>query len=288
MNILLALLIYPGLALVLALGVAFTWLFARQVPAATLLNSAPLRSLAGLAALASLVLTGVGMALLPWPYHPASAWAIIGNPAVLWALFEGSFLLPLLPGFLSPQPLVARAAAREAQIGAAGRCLFWLAAGSGLWLGARWSLLSIPGYILLLLAGLLALPAAMGQGPYGPELSLSQAGAEEGLDVPTSTLVRFARLTRGAALLATLAVALLPAFSGAGTPPALQQRATTQIAPWAGLAIIAGLFVAAALVLRQVSELLPRFTLLGALRTLWRIALPLAVAGLIYLVVIVR
>ncbi|KPV49212.1 hypothetical protein SE17_33895, partial [Kouleothrix aurantiaca] len=133
-----------------------------------------------------------------------------------------------------------------------------------------------------------ALPAAIGLGPFGAERSLGAAGAEAGLDAPTTALVRFARLARGAALLAALSVAVLPAFDGSSVPPALAGRATSAIMPWAGLAIIAGLFVVFALVLRQISVLTPRMTLPGALRWCWRWALPLALAGAVYLAVVTR
>lgn len=286
-NILLTLLVYPGLFLLLSLGALFAWLFERRLPALAP-SAAPLRSLHGVAALASLLLAALGLALLPWPYHPFSGWRAIGVPATLWVLFEGAFLLPLLPGFLAADPLAARAASREAQIGVAGRCVFWLAAGSALWTSVGISPLRAPGHLLLALGGLLALPAAIGLGPFGAERSLSAAGAESGLDAPTVALVRFARLARGAALLAALSVAVLPAFDGSGVPPALAGRADSRIMPWAGLAIIAGLFAVFALVLRQVSVLTPRMTLPGALRWCWRWALPLALAGAVYLAVVTQ
>jgi hypothetical protein len=84
-------------------------------------------------------------------------------------------------------------------------------------------------------------------------------------------LLRFARTMRGAALLATLIVAALPPF----LPP-------SPIVP----AIIAALFLALALLLRRVALALPRLTLPGALRWCWWRALPLAVAGLVYVLIV--
>ncbi len=284
-NIALSLLLFPGLALALVLGVLLGWLLERRWPGRGVLRLGSLRGLPGQVALLSIGLAGAGLALLPWPFHPAAGWAAIGSPALVWALFEAAALLPLLPGYLSPQPLAARAAVREAQIGVAGRCVFWLAAGAALW-GQAWSLPRAPGFVLVALGGLLALPAAIGAGPFGAERSLAPAGAEEGLDEDTKALVRLARSVRGAALIAALGVALLPATWGQSLPPALAGRATSQIQPAIGLAIVALLFAALALSLRQLAGVLPRLTLPAALRWCWLRALPLALVGLIYLAVI--
>jgi len=121
------------------------------------------------------------------------------------------------------------------------------------------------------LAGLLALPAAIGVGPFGAERSLNAAGAEEGLDEATASLVRFARTARGAALLAALIVASLP--------PVLLQ-------PWVALLLIAGLFMLITLLLNRISGALPRLTLPAALHWCWWRALPLAVVGLVYLIIV--
>lgn len=285
LNIVIALLLFPGLALGLALGVLLGVLLERRWPGWGALRVGSLRGLPGQAALLSIGLAGAGLALLPWPFHPAAGWSAIGSPALVWALFEAAALLPLLPGYLSPQPLACRAAVREAQIGVAGRCVFWLAAGAALW-GQSWSLPRAPGFLLVALGGLLALPAAIGAGPFGAERSLAPAGAEEGLDEDAKALVRLARSVRGAALIAALGVALLPAIAGQGVPPALAGRAASQIQPAIALAIVALLFAVLALALRQLAGVLPRLTLPAALRWCWLRALPLALAGLLYLAVI--
>ena len=87
--------------------------------------------------------------------------------------------------------------------------------------GGAWSLPRVPGYLLLGLGWLLALPAAIGVGAFGAERSLALAGAEEGLDEDTQALVRFARLVRGAALTAPRGVALPPGVAGPSGPPRL-------------------------------------------------------------------
>src|SRR5207249_7684455 len=104
------------------------------------------------------------------------------SPLALWAALEGAFLVPLAPGLLRPSPLGARAASREGQMGVAGRFVIWMAIGTALWAGAGWSPAALPGRVLAALAGLMALPAAIGAGPFGAERSLSAAGAEVGLD----------------------------------------------------------------------------------------------------------
>jgi hypothetical protein len=268
-----AILLYPGLALAIVLAVIFRWLAEGRAPRVR--ARIPPLSADGLAGVASILLAALALALLPWPLHLAAGWSWVGSPAALWGALEGAFLAPLLPGLLATAPLAARAAAREAQIGAAGRFVIWLAIGIALWLGAGWATTALPGRALAALAGLLALPAAIGVDPFGAERSLSAAGAEEGLDEATTDLLRFARTLRGAVLLAVLVVASLPGTGGASF-----------VRPPVALTLIAALFLVIALALRRVALALPRLTLPSALRWCWWRALPLAVAGLVYLIVV--
>jgi hypothetical protein len=268
LEMLLSLLVYPGLALVLVLALVFGWLTEGHVRLGWLRGVAR-GSLDGLLSLASILLAALALALLPWPLHLAAGWAWIGRPITLWAALEGAFLLPLLAGLLAPAALGKRATSREAQISVAGRCVIWMAIGIALWTGIDWDARALPGRALGALAGLLALPAAIGAGPFGAERSLNAAGAEEGLDEATASLVRFARIARGAALLAILIVASLPA---------------AMLQPWIALLLIAGLFVFVALLLNRVAGTLPRLPLPAALQWCWWRAMPLAVVGLVYLV----
>ena len=272
----LAFLLYPGLALTLGLALLFGWLSERRF-ALALPRGVSLRGLDGAAALVSVGLAAVALALLPWPLHPAAGWPWIGRPLAIWAALEGAFLLPALPGLLSPVALGARAAVREAQMSLAGRCVVWLALGTALWGGAGWAIADLPGRLLLALAGLAALPAAIGAGPFGAESSLSAAGAEAGLDEASAGLVRFARTARGAALLAALLVVSAPPT--AGTAPFV-------LAPWGALLVIGALFVVVGLLFRQMAGALPRLTLPAALRWCWARALPIALVGLIYTVLV--
>ncbi len=286
LNIAVSILLYPGLALALILALLLTGLTERRLALGRLPGAQALRSLDGLAACASILLAAIALALLPWPYHPAADWSLVGQPIVFWCALEGAFLLGQLPSLLAAAPLAARAAAREVQMNVAGRCVFWLAIGIALWGRAGWALAALPGRLLVGLAGLLALPAAIGVGPFGAERSLSAAGAEEGLDEGTAGLVRLARGVRGAVALAALVVASLPLALGATIPPTLNANDTAPLRPWIILLLCVALFVLVSLLLRQVTLAMPRLTLPAALRWCWWRALPLALAGLIYLIVI--
>src|SRR5262245_24764555 len=119
-NLALSLLLYPGLAFALVLALVFGWLTEGRIRFGWL-RSAAWGSLDGLLSVASMLLSALALALLPWPLHPAAGWAWLDSPVALWAALEGAFLLPLLAGLLAPSPLGARAATREAQINVAGR-----------------------------------------------------------------------------------------------------------------------------------------------------------------------
>jgi hypothetical protein len=163
------------------------------------------------------------------------------------------------------------------QMSGAGRVVVWLALGTARWGGAGWAIVALPGRVLIGLAGILALPIAMGAGPFGAERSLSAAGAEEGLDEATAGLVRFAQRTRGVALFVALLIALVPPSAAGGS---------FSIHPSSALLLVASLFVVVSLALRQVAAVLPRFPLPTALRWCWWRALPLALAGVVYLAVV--
>jgi hypothetical protein len=273
LELILAVLLYPGLALALALALLFRSILEARVPRIAV--RMPLRSADSVVGLASIGLAALALALLPWPLHPLGSSAIVGSPLALWATLEGAFLAPLLPGLLAPSPFAMRAAVREAQIGAAGRFVIWMAIGIALWSASGWGLAALPGRALAGVAGLLALPAGAGVGPFAAERSLSAAGVEEGLDETTADLLRFARSLRAAVLLAALLVASLPsAASGAAVQDPIV------------LLVVVALFVAIVLLLRRFSRILPRLTLPGALRWCWWRALPLAVAGVVYLIVV--
>jgi hypothetical protein len=277
-EVLVALLAYPGLLLAVALGAIYAvsavgrpWGSTLQAFGAALRHPDGLNVERGLN-LASVLLAGVALALLPWPMHP------FGPDPLLWlwswGAFEAAFLLPLLPALRSDNPLVARAALRAAQIGTLGRALLWLALSSSLLLLNDWTAWGPAAqspllvHALALLAAAFAYPCATGWGAYAPEPSLTPAGTEQGLDPPTANLAHAARDVCSAALLAASLLALLPVVL---LPTGL------------GLLMVLLLFWATCTLLQRLTGRTPRMTLQAALRNcLWR-ALPLGAAAAIYL-----
>jgi hypothetical protein len=267
MSIIIALILYPGLLLAIVLGGVFMW-FTSGGAVALVPGVAPLRNAEGRAALAGLLLAVAGLVLLPWPLHPAGSWGPVGNLAAIFAAFEGAWLVPAVPLALRPEARLARAASREMQLAAAGRAVCWLVIGGGLLLGPGRAFGGLPGSTLLVLGGLAALPAAASVGPFAPERSLGVDGPASGLDESTTGLLRWTAAVRGAALLAAVILAALRPLG---------------LAPVPALGLAAALFLVAVALLRPVSLNLPRLTLPGGLRWCWARALPLALAGVIYL-----
>jgi hypothetical protein len=260
-----ALLIYPGVGLCAALTLLVGVLIGERATFRGLRPARGWRSFDGIAALSSMLLAALALALAPWPLHPAAGSAPVGNPWLLLLAIEGAFLIPALAGLLAPSAQAARAAMREAQIGVAGRVVLWLAIGAGLWQAAEWSGSAPVGRALIAIALVLALPAAIGHGPFGAERSLNAAGAEDGLDGATADLLRLARLVRGVALMAIAIIAMLP-----------------PVAPIVALPLFTGLLILAGYGLRRAAAL-PRLTLPAAVRWCWWPALPLAIAGALWL-----
>jgi hypothetical protein len=279
-EVIVALLAYPGLLLAVALGVVYAVTAVGRPWGSTIqaLGTA-LRQPAGwnvehVVYLASVLLAGVGLALLPWPQHPFDPDPLLWMWS--WGALEAAFLLPLLPTLRAANPLIARAAMRSAQIGVLGRALLWLALGSSLLLLNDWAAWGPAGspllvHALALLAAAFAYPCATGWGAYEPEPSLTPAGTEQGLEPPTARLAHAARDVRSGALLAASLLALLPVVL---LPSGL------------GLLMLLLLFWATCTLLRRLTGRSPRLTLQAALRNcLWR-ALPLGAAAAIYLGVI--
>ena len=268
MNLFQSLLLYPGLLFTLVLGAAYRGLVERDIRGASV--KLPRPGFEATASVASVLLAALGLALLPWPFSPVAGAGVFGSPLASWLAFEGAFLLPLLPGLLAESPLASRAALREAQIGLAGRVIFWLAAGA-LWQSTLLSTTTAPGWLLLALGGVLALPAAIGFGPFGADRALTPSGAEHGLDAATAGLARMARTSRAGAITAALALAIVP---------------QTQIRPPLALLLWGAITLLLLLVLRRLNGRLPRLALPNALRWCWLRALPVAAVGLVYLALV--
>jgi hypothetical protein len=262
-------LLYPGLLTALAAGGLYRLLLRHglgQLPAPRALGTRE-----GLAASAGVLLSAMGLALLPWPLHPGGDgttwfWA--------WAAFELAFLLPLLPALMAGTPAVVRAALREAQLGGLARALLWAALVATLTLHSQWeSSLALVAHLLSLGAALVAFPVAVGWGPFGPEEWLTPGGAAAGLDEAGQRLDAWTRDLRAGALLAALLVAALPL----GALP-----------PMVGLAVWLLGYLIAVLLLREFAGRLPRMTLPGALRFCLLWPLPLALAATLALAAAVR
>lgn len=274
---LLALFVYPGLLLAVGLGALYRVL---RTDAALGDSLAAFRqtimrpawnSTEGYVQAVSIVLAACGLALLPWPWHPAPdmvvwLWA--------WGALEAAFLLPLLPALLVSSPPIVRAAMRAAQMGVLGRAMLWVGLAVGLLLHTNWQLIGPDGqwpvlaHALALLTAILAFPVAIGWGPFAPETSITPAGAEDGLNGATMEFVRAAEDIRVAALLAASLVSLLPV----GILPA----------PLA-LVLILVVFGAVSVGLKRLTGRFVRLTLPAALQLcLWR-TLPLGIAAVIAL-----
>ncbi len=262
-------LLYPGLALVLVLGLALRRLVGDAQFRTWPNIGAAIRQGDGLVALASILLATVGVACAPLPFSPIQAPLLSGWSMLAWLALEAAFLAPALMALLAPSVITQRAASRDMQIGLAGRVVVWAVIGalaSPVPLGA----LGLLGRVVLLLGGLLALPAAAGLGPFAPEHTIAQAGAESGLDERTAGLLRFARSVRAAALLAVLVAVALAPFA---------------LRPVIALLIALALLLVVGFALRALARW-PLFTLPSALRWCWTRALPVALIGLVMVVLV--
>jgi hypothetical protein len=261
-SILIAGLLYPGLLTALALGLLYRLL--RGGPAwrgAMGALGAGVRSREGLAALAGILAASIGLAALPWPFHPARAslgwlWS--------WAGLELAFLLPLAPALAAGAPRVVRAAIRRAQIGALGRALLWAALAVALVLRGDWRLAALPAHLLALGAALLAFPIAIGWGPFDDEVSLTGAGVQAGLPPDLRVIDTIARDSAAGALLAAIMIAALPAAVG----PA-----------WLFPAVAGAGFLTVGALLGRLAGRMPRLALPAILRLCWTYVAPLAAAA---------
>ncbi|NJK80642.1 MAG: hypothetical protein HC914_12370 [Chloroflexaceae bacterium] len=273
-----ALVLYPGLLLVLALGALYATLLHGQ---GWVQQLAPLRPrllqpawwrAEYLLYAASVVLAALGLALLPLPWHPAAPDVVAWVWA--WAAFEAAFLVPLLPALASTYAPLARAAIRAAQIGVLGRALLWLALLAGLLLYTNWQPVTANAFsplavhMLALIAALFAFPAAIGAGAFAAETSITPGGVAHGLDRYATALAQGSATLRHAALLAATLTAVLPL----GVLPAA-----------VGVALLLLSFGGAVWVLRWWQVRAIRLTLPAALQTCWWRALPPGAAALLYL-----
>lgn len=265
----LSLLVFPGLLFVLVLGIGLHAMI-HGVPR---LNGVRLPRIGfeSTVALASILLAALGSALLPWPGRPVGGIGPLNGPIAALLAIQGAFLLALLPGLLNANALTNRATIREAQIGTAGQVVLWVVLGTLLWQNGPWVVAQVPGRLLLAAAGILAVPAAIGVGPFAADRTLALSAAEYGLDKATAGFVQLARSVRGGVVLGAALLVLVP---------------QGQVRPALAFVIWAALVLVVALVLRRLNGRTPRLALPNALRWCWWRALPLAAVGLIYLAVV--
>lgn len=232
------------------------------------------QSVDGWAALVCIVLVVLAFAALPWPFHPASDQSWMGHPALIGVLVESAFLAPVFAGLLASSPLAARAVIREAQVNGAGRLALWVAAGSLLWGDTGWTGLEALGRIVLFVAGLVAVAAAAGLGPFEPDTSLSPSGAEEGLDERERWLAYVARHMRASLALALFVVSVVPG--------------TEVVQPTIALIIVIALFAVLIAGLRRARRTLPRVTLHTTVHWCLWYMLPVALITSVYLELVTR
>jgi hypothetical protein len=280
LSLVLALLFYPGLLLVVALGVLFVVLVdgSHQAPAQlqSLASPSVWGSAEGRFHILGILCAGIGLACMPWPFLSVAP----GSPGVwvlAWAGLEAAFLLPLVPGLLAGFPPVVRAAIREAQIGVSGRMLLWLAIMVGLVLqvqgrddGSLSLLLLLLAYGLAIAAAGFAFPSAITWGQFAAETSISPGGVAQGLGRSHVALITFVRAVRAAALLAATLVALVPA---------------ALLPVWAHLVGIGVVWVVVALGLKKSRGSFPNLPLPDALRHCWWRALPPGIAAILLLAI---
>ncbi len=249
MNELIALFIYPGIGLAFCLGLGYRLLLSRQLSWSGSAWQMPADRVSWLAA-ASVILIGVGLIGLPWPWHP---WPQRYGWLITWALIEVTVWLTLLPALQAGAPRLVRAATREAQIGMAGRAVLWAVVAPGLTSSDAVTAWSLAGHLLVLLAGLVTLPAALNWGPFGPEPSLGPQGVIGGLATRPATALIFAGDARSAALISAVWLA--------GTPREF-------VPAWATLLIVSAGGIATALALSWLTGRVPRLSVPAALRSI--------------------
>lgn len=209
---LMAVLVYPGFLTMLALGLLVALVARMEAPGGGLTRGI-IATLSGHGSVALLIgaLAPLGVAAwLPWPGAPTGTTRTLSDAWLVWAVLEGSYLLALLPGLQSGSSISTRAAIREAQLGTAGRLALWLALGVAVWAGPAWTLQSLPAHILAGLAALIAVPVAVGWGPFAPDHRATPGGPEGELSRAAMQLAEWGRALRATVLLTLVPLLTLP------------------------------------------------------------------------------
>lgn len=200
---------------------------------------------------------------LPWPGLPGqTSWQ--ARPWAMWALIEASAVLSLLPGLMAG-PVASRAAVREFQLGISARLPLWLAVSA--------LLLARPGdapqpavLLLVLIVGLLALPAAGGWAFFDGQAVAGAGALWSLLSEMEAALMHLYWRVRTIFWLALLATVLAP---------------IPRTGDWIELLLRSGVIVAGAMLVRGGRGTLVVVPLPVALRWCWWVALPCAVAAVV-------
>jgi hypothetical protein len=264
-DLIFALFVYPGLIPAVLLTLLFNFLVSqrRLVLPPDIMKA--ILSTDGLGALVSMILAISALVYMPWPFNPA--YSNVAGPLLMWSAVEAAFLIPSLVAQTSSSPMVVRGAARSLQIGLAGRIVIWCAFGALYWANQTWSLNVIPALLLAWVAGILALPAAMGVGMFRNDTGLTGV-VTTGLNLSTVALMQIAADVRAAVLVVMVTSNIVPVDIGNDIGRLI--------------AIIVFTIVTMVLI-RIMIRNQPFVTLAAALRWCWWRALPPAVLAIAYL-----
>lgn len=265
MDLIFALLVYPGLIPALLLTLLFSFLVSqrRLVIPPDLIKA--VKSTDGLGAIVSIVLAVSALIYMPWPFN--NAYSNVAGPLLMWAALEAAFLVPSLVAQTSSSPMVVRGAARSLQIGLAGRIVIWCAFGVMYWANQSWSWIVVPAVLLAWASGLLAIPAAVGVGMFRNDTALTGV-ITTGLNISTVALMQIAADVRATVLVVMVTSSIVPIEIGNEVVRLIAIITST----------VLSMFLIRMMIRNQ-----PFVTLAAALRWCWWRALPPAILALAYL-----
>jgi hypothetical protein len=264
-DLIFALLVYPGLIPAVLLTLLFNFLVSqrRLVLPPDIMKA--ILSTDGLGAIVSIVLAISALIYMPWPFN--GAYSDVAGPLLMWAALEAAFLVPSLVAQTSSSPMVVRGAARSLQIGLAGRIVIWCVFGALYWANQTWSMSVVPALLLAWVSGILALPAAIGVGMFRNDTALTGV-ITTGLNMSTVALMQIAADVRATVLIVMVTSSLIPLDIGNEIERLI--------------AIILSTVITMVLI-RIMIRNQPFVTLAAALRWCWWRALPPAVLAIVYL-----
>lgn len=265
MDLIFALLIYPGLIPALLLTLMFSYLVSQRRLVLPPDFIKAVISTDGLGAIVSIILAISALIYMPWPFNPA--YSNVAGPLLMWAALEAAFLVPSLVAQTSSSPMVVRGAARSLQIGLAGRIVIWCAFGVMYWANQTWSWSVVPAILLAWISGILALPAAVGVGMFRNDTALTGV-ITTGLNISTIAIMQIAADVRSAVLVVMVTCSMVPLEIGSEV---------------LRLIAIVAVTVLSMVLMRMMIRNQPFVTLAAALRWCWWRALPPAILALVYL-----